>query len=49
MTILIFTTKAEALKKFEDLYLNQPNDIYNMYFIKASSSYVLRKEARSNG
>jgi len=49
MNDLTFTTKAEVLKKFEELYMNRPSDIYNMYFIKASATYVLRKEARSNG
>ena len=49
MINLTFSTKSEALAKFEDLYLNHPNEIYNMYFNKDQKVYLLRKESKSNG
>lgn len=49
MKTYTFPTKAKAMNKFNDLYLNEPSKFFNLYFNKIQKTYILREELKSNG
>lgn len=44
-----FVEYQKAKDKLEELYLSEPNSIYNMYRNNFTGIYSLRKEQKSNG